>query len=74
MEGLVTTWVPGPPAVLDSVALGWDLRICISSQVPGGAVVAIWVAHLEKLLRRPKARIRPPELYPRPYQDVALDK
>lgn len=41
MEGLVTTLVvPGPPAVLDSVALGWDLRICISSQVPGGAVAA----------------------------------
>lgn len=74
MEGLVTTRVPGPPAVLDSVALGWHLRICISSQVPGGAVAAIRAAHLEKHLRRPKAGIRPPELYPRPYQHVALDK
>lgn len=40
--GLVKTWIKGPsPRILDSMDLGWSLKICISDKSPRDAGTAI---------------------------------
>lgn len=48
----VKTWIPGfNPRVSGSVVLGWDMKICISSKLPGDTYVAGPQPILEDCLR-----------------------